>query len=232
VTSVHRSAAAPTPQRPRTPIPARPVRRPRHRRRPPRCGPPPRSPSASSRWSSALRPSPRCAGAGSTTTCGTCSAGCWRAGRGGLPASGTFVHRPLAYRWLVSWLDHLTTGPVAVREAWIRLLVIIVTAAVVWWLRSGLARHLPRRGGRRRRRGRRARAALRARLDFLQPDWLAVLLAVAGLAAALAPRRTWIAVTVAGVLIALVGAGQVQRPRPPRCCRWARCWSWTGGAGC
>jgi hypothetical protein len=124
-------------------------------------------------------------------------------GRGGIPASGTFVHRPLAYRWLLSWLDRLTAGPVAVREAWLRLLVIAVTAAAVWWLRTGLARRMPRREANAVA-GAVGLALLAAPAwDFLQPEWVAVLFAVAGLAAALAPRRTWLAVTAGGVLIAL-----------------------------
>jgi hypothetical protein len=125
------------------------------------------------------------------------------AGRGGLPASGVFVHRPLAYRWLLSWLDHLTAGPVAVREAWIRLLVIALTAAVAWWLRAGLARYLPRREA-----GAVAAATGLALVfapawDFLQPDWMAVWLAVAALAAGLAVRRTPYAAAAAGVLASL-----------------------------
>ncbi|MEU6852276.1 hypothetical protein ABZ901_20420 [Actinacidiphila alni] len=125
-------------------------------------------------------------------------------GRGGIPASGTFVHRPLAYRWLLSWLDHLTAGPVAVREAWIRLLVIAVTAAVAWWLRSGLARRLPRREATAVAGAVGLALLFAPAWDFLQPEWVAVLLAVAGLAAALGPRRTWLAAGAGGVLIALV----------------------------
>ncbi|MBD0737854.1 hypothetical protein [Streptomyces sp. CBMA29] len=124
-------------------------------------------------------------------------------GRGGIPASGTFVHRPLAYRWPLSWLDHLTAGPVAVREASIRLLVIVVAAAVVWWLRQGLARHLPRREANAVAGAVGLALLFAPAWDFLQPEWVAVLCAVGGLAAALAPRRTWVAVGLGGVLVAL-----------------------------
>ncbi|MEE4542695.1 hypothetical protein V2S66_12040 [Streptomyces sp. V4-01] len=126
------------------------------------------------------------------------------AGRGGFSASGTFVHRPLAYRWLLSSLDHLTAGPVAWREAWTRLLVVALTAGVVWWLRSGLARFLPRREADA------VAAAVGLALlfapawDFLQPEWVAVWLAVAALAAGLAPRRLLVAAPVAGALTSLV----------------------------
>jgi hypothetical protein len=125
-------------------------------------------------------------------------------GRGGISVSGTFVHRPLAYRYLLSGLDHLTAGPVAVREAWIRLLVIAVTAAVTWWLRTGLARRLPRREATAVAGAVGLALLFAPAWDFLQPEWVAALLAVAGLGAALAPRRTWPAVTTSGVLIALV----------------------------
>jgi hypothetical protein len=133
-----------------------------------------------------------------------CLGGMQAAGRGGIPASGTFIHRPLAYRWLLSGLDHLTTGPVALREAWIRLLVIALTAAVIWWLRSGLARYLPRREA--------AAVAAATGLallfapawDFLQPEWIAVWLAVAALGVGTGLRRMRYAVPAAGFLISLV----------------------------
>lgn len=133
-----------------------------------------------------------------------CLGGMRAAGRGGIPASGTFIHRPLAYRWLLSGLDHLTTGPVALREAWIRLLVIALTAAVVWWLRSGLARYLPRREADAVAAATGLALLFAPAWDFLQPEWVAVWLAVAALAAATGPRRMRYAVPAAGVLIALV----------------------------
>jgi hypothetical protein len=124
-------------------------------------------------------------------------------GRGGFAASGVFVHRPLTYRWLLSGLDHLTAGPVAVREAWIRALVIALTAALTWWLRRGLGRFLPRREA--------TAVAVAVGLvlvyapawDFLQPEWVAVWLAAASLAAGLALRRTPVAAGAAGVFAAL-----------------------------
>lgn len=126
------------------------------------------------------------------------------AGRGGYPASGTFVHRPLAYRWLLSWLDHLTAGPVAVREAWLRLIVIALTAAVVRWLRTGLARRLPRREADAVAAATGLALLFAPAWDFLQPEWVAVWLAVAALAAGLALPRLRYAVPVAGVLTSLV----------------------------
>ncbi|MFC4033828.1 ArnT family glycosyltransferase [Streptomyces polygonati] len=132
-----------------------------------------------------------------------CLGGMRAAGRGGIPASGTFIHRPLAYRWLLSGLDHLTTGPVALREAWIRLVVIVLTAAVIWWLRGGLARYLARREAGAVAAGIGLTLLFAPAWDFLQPEWFAVWLAVAGLAAGTALRRLRYAVPAAGVLIAL-----------------------------
>ncbi|WP_225850727.1 hypothetical protein [Streptomyces sp. HPF1205] len=126
------------------------------------------------------------------------------AGRGGYGASGTFVHRPLAYRWLLSGLDHLTAGPVALREAWIRLLVVVLTAALAWWLRSGLARRLPRREADAVAAATGLALLFAPPWDFLQPEWVAIWLAVAALAAGLGPRRARWAVPAAGVLTALV----------------------------
>lgn len=126
------------------------------------------------------------------------------AGRGGIPSSGTFVHRPLAYRWLLSGVDHLTWGSVGLREALIRLVVIVVTIAVAWWLRAGLARHLPRREANAVAATTGLALLFAPAWDFLQPEWVAVLLAVAALAAGLAPRRSRYAIPASGVLLALV----------------------------
>ncbi|MCX5400931.1 hypothetical protein [Streptomyces sp. NBC_00102] len=123
--------------------------------------------------------------------------------RAGLAASEIFVHRPLAYRWTIAGLDALTAGPVEVREALIRLLVIALSVGAAWWLRAGLLRTLPRREA--------AAAAVAAGAalvcapawDFLQPEWLAVLLSTAAVGAALAGRRTVLAVSLSGVLLAL-----------------------------
>ncbi len=124
-------------------------------------------------------------------------------GRAGFPASGVFVHRPLAYRWLLSGLDHLTGGPVAVREAWTRALVIVLTVALAWWLRRGLGRFLPRREATAVAVAVGAVLVYAPAWDFLQPEWVAAWLAVASLAAGLALRRTLVAAGAAGVLAAL-----------------------------
>ncbi|MFD6532934.1 hypothetical protein [Streptomyces sp. NPDC060184] len=123
--------------------------------------------------------------------------------RAGLDASEIFVHRPLAYRWTIAGLDALTSGTVAEREALIRLVVVVLSLGAAWWLRAGLLRTLPRREA-----GAVAVAVGAALVcapawDFLQPEWLAVLLSTAAVGAALAGRRTAPAVSLSGVLLAL-----------------------------
>ncbi|MGW2842564.1 hypothetical protein ACWCWD_32850 [Streptomyces sp. NPDC001493] len=123
--------------------------------------------------------------------------------RAGLAASEIFVHRPLAYRWTIAGLDALTAGTVAEREALIRLVVVLLSLGAAWWLRAGLLRTLPRREA-----GAVAVAVGAALVcapawDFLQPEWLAVLLSTAAVGAALAGRRTAPAVSLSGVLLAL-----------------------------
>ncbi|MFF7362171.1 hypothetical protein [Streptomyces sp. NPDC008125] len=123
--------------------------------------------------------------------------------RAGLAASEIFVHRPLAYRWTIAGLDALTAGPVAVREALTRLVLIALSVGAAWWLRAGLLRKLPRREA-----GAVAVAVGAALVcapawDFLQPEWVAVLVSTAAVGAALAGRRTALAVSLSGVLLAL-----------------------------
>ncbi|RCG31622.1 hypothetical protein DQ384_08640 [Sphaerisporangium album] len=62
------------------------------------------------------------------------------AGRGGFTWAETFVHRPLPYRWFIGGLDSLTIGPVAAREALIRLLTVALVALTAVWLRAALIR--------------------------------------------------------------------------------------------
>ncbi|WP_405455981.1 hypothetical protein OG786_03735 [Streptomyces sp. NBC_00101] len=123
--------------------------------------------------------------------------------RAGLAASEIFVHRPLAYRWSIAGLDALTVGPSAVRETVMRLVVAALSLGAAWWLRAGLRRVLPGRepGA--------VAAAVGAALvcapawDFLQPEWVAVLVSTAAVGAALAGRRTVLAVSLCGLLLAL-----------------------------
>ncbi|MEV3858862.1 hypothetical protein AB0J38_31685 [Streptomyces sp. NPDC050095] len=124
-------------------------------------------------------------------------------GAGGLSAAETFVHRPLAYRWLMAGLDAPAFGSLAVREAVLRFLVVVCVAGVALWLRRGLATRLPRREA-----GAVAGAVGVALIaapawDFLQPEWLAAVLATAAVGAALTARGRFLGAAPAGLLLAL-----------------------------
>jgi hypothetical protein len=126
------------------------------------------------------------------------------AGRGGFTQAETFVHRPLAYRWLLGGLDSLTAGPLVVREALTRLLVMVVVAATTVWLRAALRRHLPREEATAVAAAVGLSLALAPAWDFLQPEWVAVALATAAVAATLGFRRSVVATLTGGVLLSLV----------------------------
>src|SRR5688500_13900567 len=112
---------------------------------------------------------------------------CLRSGEAvGISPSETFTHRPYFYRWFLYGLDQLSAGPIAVREAVLRGVGVLLCLAAGLALRAALLRRLPGReadlaGG--------AVAlvlALAPRTDFLQPEWTAALLSVLAVAVVLA----------------------------------------------
>jgi hypothetical protein len=123
--------------------------------------------------------------------------------------SDTFVHRPLAYRGVLAAINALagTAAPVADRpiafETAVRGLgwVAALAAGVALWL--GLRRHL----GPIVAAGCGAAASLALMLapqwDVLQGEWLAALLAIAGVGATLLPRRLVVGGVAGGLLLAL-----------------------------
>jgi hypothetical protein len=117
--------------------------------------------------------------------------GCLRVAE--LPASAVFVHRPLAYRLLMATISPL--GP----DALIRLAALILVLFVAWWLRSALRRPeatmVAAAVG--------LALALAPNWDFLQPEWVAALLATAAVAGALWPRRLWLSALLGGLFLAL-----------------------------
>lgn len=130
--------------------------------------------------------------------------GCLRvAERGGLSSAETFVHRPLAYRWILAGLDSLTTGPLVVRESLLRLLVVAVVAATAMWLRAGLSRFLRPAEAATVAATTGLALALAPNWDFLQPEWMAAELATAGVAAALWFRSDAVAAIAGGALLVL-----------------------------
>ncbi|NIH86063.1 hypothetical protein [Amycolatopsis granulosa] len=113
-------------------------------------------------------------------------------------AAGAFVDRPPAYRWLVHGLGVFDVGSVGVGEGLVRLVTLAVVAGAAWWLRAGLRRGL--------RPGEASAVAAAVGLalalapngDFLQPEWVAAVCAVAAIGAALTAPAA-----VGGVLLAL-----------------------------
>ncbi|MBW4721363.1 hypothetical protein [Saccharothrix obliqua] len=131
--------------------------------------------------------------------------GCLRVGRAaGLAASEVFVHRPLAYRWVMAGLDSVSAGPLAVREALVRAAAVVVVGLCAWWLRAGLARFVASREATAVAVAVGAALALAPNWGFLQPEWVAAVFAVAAVAAALWFDRVALAGVVGGVLLALV----------------------------
>lgn len=54
--------------------------------------------------------------------------GAFRSG-GGLAAPDVFIHRPMAHKLLMSWLDHLTFGPTVFRERLTVSIAIVIRRA-------------------------------------------------------------------------------------------------------
>lgn len=132
------------------------------------------------------------------------------AGEAGRPATEVFLHRPMANRLLMSWLDHLTFGPTVLRER-LTLGLAILFAGLAG---AGLARAL--RGW---TSGTTATGVALATftalawapaVSVLQPEWTAALLCVVALALGLAggPRRSmgWRSPLVAGAGLSLAVA--------------------------
>ncbi|TNC27452.1 hypothetical protein FG385_10350 [Amycolatopsis alkalitolerans] len=117
--------------------------------------------------------------------------GCLRVAE--LPASAVFVHRPLGDRLFMAALSPLGS------DALIRLGALVLLAGVVWWLRTALRRPeatlVATATG--------LALALAPNWDFLQPEWIASLLATAAVAGALWPRRLWFSALLGGFFAAL-----------------------------
>ena len=125
------------------------------------------------------------------------------------PATDIFIHRPMANRLLMSWLDHLTFGPTVLRER-LTLSIAILFAGLAG---AGLARSL--------RRWTSAMGATSVGLatftalawaptvTVLQPEWTAALLSVAAISVGLARGPRWVVswhsplIAGAGLLLAV-----------------------------
>lgn len=128
-----------------------------------------------------------------------------RTGRAaGYSPSEVFTHRPFFYRWLIAGLDRLTSfGGTTVREALMGAAGVLLAAAAAYALYAALLR---RTGGREAALTAGATGlalALAPRNDFLQPEWAAVVLTVAAVAAAIGPERPWRAALLAALPLGL-----------------------------
>lgn len=131
-------------------------------------------------------------------------------GEAGLSAPEVFIHRPMAHKLLMSWLDHLTFGPTIFRER-LTVSIAIVFAGIAG---AGLARVL-----------RVSTAPTLATciglatftalawaptVTILQPEWLAALLCVGALSLGLARSRhraaSWSSPLIAGAGLLLAVA--------------------------
>ncbi|WP_143266137.1 MULTISPECIES: hypothetical protein [Amycolatopsis] len=113
-------------------------------------------------------------------------------------ATGTFVHRPLAYRWLAEGLSVFDVGSVGVGEGLIRLVALAFVAGAAWWLRAGLRQRLPSGEASAVAAAVGLALALAPNWDFLQPEWVAALFGVAAIGAALRTSSV-----LGGLLLAL-----------------------------
>ncbi|WP_431918320.1 hypothetical protein [Amycolatopsis tucumanensis] len=113
-------------------------------------------------------------------------------------ATGTFVHRPLAYRWLAEGLSVFDVGSVGVGEGLVRLVALALTAGAAWWLRAGLRQRLPSGEASAVAAAVGLALALAPNWDFLQPEWVAAVLGTAAIGAALRTSSL-----LAGLLLAL-----------------------------
>jgi hypothetical protein len=139
---------------------------------------------------------------------------------GGVGAAvDTFVHRPLTYRLVLGGIDSavrllgLTPESQVAYETAVRVVASLLVAATAWVLFVGLRRRLGSLQA-----GAIAVASATALIaapnwHFLQPEWVASLLVVAGVAAAFAPRNGLVSAALSGALLtAAVGAKLATAP--------------------
>lgn len=106
-------------------------------------------------------------------------------GADGLSPSEIFAHRPFFYRWLIAGLDSATGGSNAVREALMRLIGLALCAAAGLLLHRALRRRMPERDAVLVAGLTALTLAFAPVIDYLQPEWFAIVFATVGVAAAL-----------------------------------------------
>lgn len=126
-------------------------------------------------------------------------------GGAGGPAT-IFVARPLAYRLLLWLLDGsrkvlgLEAGSQAA-ETVIRLTTLALVVGVTALLWAGVRRHLGPRPAGTVAIATGVALGISTPFNFLEPDWVGVLIAVAAIGAALAPSRDWLGVVLGGAAV-------------------------------
>lgn len=124
-------------------------------------------------------------------------------GKSGLSPSETFAHRPFFYRWLIAGVDSLTGGSNAVREALMRLIGIALCAAAGLLLHRALRRRMPERDAMLVAGLTALTLAFAPVIDYLQPEWFAIVFAAGAVAAALGVRDRRQAAVVAALPLGL-----------------------------
>ncbi|MFI5874227.1 hypothetical protein ACIBAH_17555 [Streptomyces sp. NPDC051445] len=124
-------------------------------------------------------------------------------GASGLSPSEIFAHRPFFYRWLLHALDSVTGGSNAVREALMRLIGLALCAAAGLLLHRALRRRMPERDAVLVAGLTTLALAFAPVIDYLQPEWFAIVFATVAVAAALGVRSPWRAAVLAALPLGL-----------------------------
>jgi hypothetical protein len=114
-----------------------------------------------------------------------------------------FAHRPFFYRWLIAGLDALTAGPDAVREALMRCVGLLLCAGAGLLLHRALRARMPERDALLVSGPTALTLAFAPVIDYLQPEWFAIVFSVLAVAAVLGVRSRWRAVALAAVPLGL-----------------------------
>ncbi|MGW9028458.1 hypothetical protein ACWGQ5_30805 [Streptomyces sp. NPDC055722] len=124
-------------------------------------------------------------------------------GKSGMSPSEVFAHRPFFYRWLIAGLDSVTGGSNAVREALMRLIGLALCAAAGLLLHRALRSRMPERDAMLVSGLAALTLAFAPVIDYLQPEWFAIVFAIYAIAAALGVRNRWQAVALAALPLGL-----------------------------
>ncbi|MFI2430521.1 hypothetical protein [Streptomyces sp. NPDC018693] len=124
-------------------------------------------------------------------------------GEDGMSPSEVFAHRPFFYRWLIAGLDAVTFGSFAVSEALMRLVGLALCVVAGLLLHRALRRRIPERDALLVAGLAALTLAFAPVIDYLQPEWFAIVFAMIAIAAALGVEKHWQAVALAAVPLGL-----------------------------